>query len=117
MMGVSIAINTNHDSSLSVVEDGKLVVHLIEERYRHLKHCAPPCHVLKELEKYVDHIDAICFTDIHYGLKQNSRLHLEDCHRYVDWFIAEAKARNAETCIFLGRKLYLYLACPGQALL
>ena len=66
MMGVSIAINTNHDSSLSVVEDGKLVVHLIEERYRHLKHCAPPCHVLKELEKYVDHIDAICFTDIHY---------------------------------------------------
>ena len=45
---------------------------------------------------------AACFTDIHYGLKQNSRLHLEDCHRYVDWFIAEAKARNAETCIFLG---------------
>ena len=45
---------------------------------------------------------AACFTDIHYGLKQNSRLHLEDCSRYVDWFIAEAKARNAETCIFLG---------------
>lgn len=43
-----------------------------------------------------------CFTDIHYGLKQNSRLHLEDCHRYIDWFITEAKARNAETCIFLG---------------
>lgn len=45
---------------------------------------------------------AACFTDIHYGLKQNSRVHLEDCHRYIDWFIAEAKARNAETCIFLG---------------
>ena len=45
---------------------------------------------------------AACFTDIHYGLKQNSRLHLNDCHRFVDWFIAEAKARNAETCIFLG---------------
>jgi DNA repair exonuclease SbcCD nuclease subunit len=45
---------------------------------------------------------AACFTDIHYGLKQNSRLHLEDCARYIDWFIAEAKARNAETCIFLG---------------
>ena len=45
---------------------------------------------------------AACFTDIHYGLKQNSRLHLEDCHRYIDWFIAEAKARDAETCIFLG---------------
>lgn len=45
---------------------------------------------------------AACFTDIHYGLKQNSRLHLEDCHRYIDWFISEAKARGAETCIFLG---------------
>ena len=45
---------------------------------------------------------AACFTDIHYGLKQNSRVHLQDCHRYVEWFIAEAKARNAETCIFLG---------------
>src|SRR5210317_922988 len=45
---------------------------------------------------------AACFTDIHYGLKQNSRLHLSDCARYVDWFIAEAKARNAETCVFLG---------------
>ena len=45
---------------------------------------------------------AAVFTDIHYGLKQNSRVHLEDCHRFIDWFIAEAKARNAETCIFLG---------------
>lgn len=45
---------------------------------------------------------AACFTDIHYGLKQNSRLHLQDCHRYIDWFIAEAKARDCETCIFLG---------------
>lgn len=45
---------------------------------------------------------AACFTDIHYGLKQNSRLHLDDCHRYMDWFISEAKARGAETCIFLG---------------
>ena len=45
---------------------------------------------------------AACFTDIHVGLKQNSRVHLNDCQRYIDWFIAEAKARNAETCIFLG---------------
>ena len=45
---------------------------------------------------------AACFTDIHYGLKQNSRLHLDDCRRFVKWFIAEAKARDCETCIFLG---------------
>ena len=45
---------------------------------------------------------AACFTDIHYGLKQHSRLHLDDCRRFVEWFIAEAKARDCETCIFLG---------------
>jgi len=45
---------------------------------------------------------AACFTDIHYGLKQNSKQHLTDCHNYVTWFIAEAKARNCETCFFLG---------------
>jgi len=45
---------------------------------------------------------AACFTDIHYGLKQNSRQHLIDCDNYITWFIEEAKARNCETCIFLG---------------
>jgi len=43
-----------------------------------------------------------CCTDIHFGLKQNSRLHLDDCDRFITWFIAEAKARGAETCIFMG---------------
>lgn len=45
---------------------------------------------------------AACFTDIHFGLKHNSRLHNEDCIRFVKWFIDEAKKRNCETCIFLG---------------
>lgn len=43
-----------------------------------------------------------CFTDIHFGLKHNSRLHNEDCIRFVNWFIKESKARSCETCIFLG---------------
>jgi DNA repair exonuclease SbcCD nuclease subunit len=45
---------------------------------------------------------AACFTDLHVGLKQNSKIHNDDCSRFIDWFIREAKARNAETCIFLG---------------
>ena len=52
------------------------------------------------MEQLFKHV--ACFTDIHYGLKQNSRLHLDDCHRFVDWFIAESKVRGCETCIFLG---------------
>lgn len=45
---------------------------------------------------------AAVFTDLHVGNKQNSKIHNNDCERYIDWFIAEAKARNAETCIFMG---------------
>lgn len=43
-----------------------------------------------------------CFTDIHFGLKSNSYTHNKDCEEFVDWFIEEAKAAGAETCIFLG---------------
>jgi DNA repair exonuclease SbcCD nuclease subunit len=45
---------------------------------------------------------AACFTDIHFGLKSNSRTHNEDCIDFVAWFIKEAKKEGAETCIFLG---------------
>jgi len=43
-----------------------------------------------------------CFTDIHFGLKSNSAVHNQDCEEFVDWFIQEAKAAGAETCIYLG---------------
>ena len=45
---------------------------------------------------------AACFTDIHFGLKNNSRQHNNDCENFVNWFIDQAKEFGAETCIFLG---------------
>jgi DNA repair exonuclease SbcCD nuclease subunit len=45
---------------------------------------------------------AACFTDIHFGNKNNSRQHNIDCEEFVKWFIAEAQERGCETCIFLG---------------
>jgi DNA repair exonuclease SbcCD nuclease subunit len=45
---------------------------------------------------------AACFTDIHYGNRNNAKQHNEDCDAFVDWFIEEAKKKNCETCIFLG---------------
>jgi len=43
-----------------------------------------------------------CFTDIHYGLKNNSRVHNNDCEMFIKWFIEQAKEKGCETCIFLG---------------
>mgnify|MGYP005724079407 CR=1 FL=1 len=45
---------------------------------------------------------AACFTDIHFGMKNNARQHNIDCENFVTWFIEEAKKRGSETCIFLG---------------
>jgi DNA repair exonuclease SbcCD nuclease subunit len=42
------------------------------------------------------------FTDIHFGLKNNSRQHNDDCEAFVQWFVRQAKARGCETCIMLG---------------
>ena len=43
-----------------------------------------------------------CFTNIHFGLRNNSRQHNTDCEEFVLWFIKEAKKAKCETCIFLG---------------
>lgn len=45
---------------------------------------------------------AVCFTDIHFGLRHNSREHNQDCLDFIDWIIAQAELRGADTCIFLG---------------
>lgn len=45
---------------------------------------------------------AAVFTDIHFGNKNNSRQHNDDCEDFVKWFIDQAKERSCETCIFSG---------------
>lgn len=45
---------------------------------------------------------AAVFTDLHLGLKGNSKVHNQDCEDFVDWFIDEAKAAGCETGIFCG---------------
>ena len=45
---------------------------------------------------------AAVFTDIHFGLKGNSRVHNQDCEDFIDWFIEKAKEYGCETGIFCG---------------
>jgi|TARA_R110000868_G_scaffold79824_1_gene226976 DNA repair exonuclease SbcCD nuclease subunit len=45
---------------------------------------------------------AAVFTDIHFGLKGNSKVHNQDCEDFIDWYIATAKANGCETGIFCG---------------
>lgn len=42
------------------------------------------------------------FGDIHYGLKNNSKIHNQDCEEFLNWFCETAKENDCETCIFLG---------------
>ena len=43
-----------------------------------------------------------CFTDIHFGKKNNSNVFNQDCLRFIDWFIKNSQEFGAETCIFGG---------------
>lgn len=45
---------------------------------------------------------AILFGDIHFGLKNNSVRHNDDCLEYIDWVISLAKKEKCETIFFLG---------------
>lgn len=45
---------------------------------------------------------AAIFTDIHFGYRNNSIQHNQDCLDFVEWFIEKAKQEGCETCMFLG---------------
>ena len=45
---------------------------------------------------------AAVFTDIHLGMKGNSRVHNQDCENYINWYIDTAKANGCETGLFCG---------------
>jgi DNA repair exonuclease SbcCD nuclease subunit len=45
---------------------------------------------------------AAMFTDIHYGMRNNSEIHNKDCDQFIDWFVTTAKEEGCETCFFLG---------------
>lgn len=45
---------------------------------------------------------SILFTDIHFGLRNNSVHHNDMCMEFLDWMIQKAKSENVETAIFLG---------------
>ena len=50
----------------------------------------------------VDLTEAMVFTDLHLGLKNNSKQHNEWCVQFITFMIEQALARNIKTCIFLG---------------
>ncbi len=64
-MGASVSVNLGHDASITVVENGRVVVHLQEERLNHIKHGNIPILCATELSKYINKIDDIRFHHIH----------------------------------------------------
>jgi DNA repair exonuclease SbcCD nuclease subunit len=42
------------------------------------------------------------FSDIHWGCKNNSIQHNQDCLDYIDWFIEQVRNNDADTIVFMG---------------
>lgn len=45
---------------------------------------------------------AAVFSDHHFGMRNNSDLHNQDCLEFIQWFIDTAHEHDCDTCLFLG---------------
>ena len=45
---------------------------------------------------------AAVFSDIHFGLRQNSTSHNIDCINFIDWYCKTAREHNCDVAIFMG---------------
>ena len=50
----------------------------------------------------IDFSKCAVFSDIHYGMRNNSRDHNDSCEKFVKWMIERSKERGIKTCIFSG---------------
>ena len=42
------------------------------------------------------------FTDIHFGRKNNSKIHNEDCKNFINWFKGQCLEYEVDHIVFLG---------------
>lgn len=50
----------------------------------------------------IDFSKVAVFTDLHYGMRNNSRDHNDSCERFIKWMIEQSEDRGIKTCIFGG---------------
>ena len=61
---INLCINAFHDASITLMEDGKVIAHLLEERHKNMKHATDPLVALSKVKDYVDRIDLVSFTHL-----------------------------------------------------
>ena len=61
---INLCINSFHDASITLMEDGKVIAHLLEERHKNMKHATDPLIALSKVKDYVDRIDLVSFTHL-----------------------------------------------------
>ena len=54
------------------------------------------------MPKNVDFSKVAVFTDIHYGMRNNSRDHNDSCEGFIKWMIEQSEEQGIKTCIFGG---------------
>ncbi len=61
---INICINSFHDASITIMEDGKVIAHLLEERHKNMKHATDPLVALSKVKDYVNRVDLVSFTHL-----------------------------------------------------
>jgi DNA repair exonuclease SbcCD nuclease subunit len=52
--------------------------------------------------KSVDLSHIVAMSDLHLGMRNNSKQHNEWCVQFIEWMIQQAQAQQVKTCVFLG---------------
>lgn len=54
------------------------------------------------MAREIDFTKTVVFTDIHYGMRNNSRDHNASCEQFIRWMIERAEEWGSRTCVFGG---------------
>jgi hypothetical protein len=58
---------------------------------------------MKKIKNHnIDFSKIVHFTDLHLGLRNNSREHNSACENFIKWMISESKIKKITTCLFSG---------------
>lgn len=61
---INVGISRAHNSSLALVEDGELILHIENERLSNIKYDNCPFSIIQKLPEYVKHVDNICLAGV-----------------------------------------------------
>ena len=73
----TLSVNLSHDASVTLIEDGKIILHQLEERLSHKKHDQFVYHCIDTIKEYCDNIDRLVYSGCWNAISSNRHVLLQ----------------------------------------